>query len=199
MLFVLTGDTQAGKTRWLEALVSELERSGAGVFGVVAPGVWEQGPREGEFRKLAIDNVLLPGRRRIRMADWIDPSDTNRDDQGSQLQLEWRFHDEAIDVVNRHFECSRTEGATCNVLVVDELGRLELEIGKGLTEAMQLLDEGPSERMPHALVVVRDWLANRVVSRYEDTWRKVRVIGPCAESRKAVLSACVPDSVSDVR
>ncbi|ACV22509.1 Uncharacterised protein [Slackia heliotrinireducens] len=130
MLFVLTGDIQTGKTRWLEALVSELERSGAGVFGVVSPGVWEQGPREGEFRKLAIDNVLLPGCRRIRMADWIDPSDTNRDDQGS---------------------------------------------------------------------VVRDWLADRVVSRYEDTWRKVRVIGPCAESREVVLGACVPDSVSDVR
>ena len=71
MLFLLTGDVQIGKTRWLERLAAELSGDGVQVAGVLAPGVWRvrephevPGERglagEGRFEKLGIDNVLLP-------------------------------------------------------------------------------------------------------------------------------------------
>ena len=64
MLFLLTGEVQIGKTRWLESLVTELADRGVPCAGVLAPGQWV--PSEGEhadengYEKLGIDNVLLP-------------------------------------------------------------------------------------------------------------------------------------------
>ena len=79
MLFLLTGDVQIGKTRWLERLAAELAGDGVPVAGVLAPGVWRvrephevPGERglagEGRFEKLGIDNVLLPGGERVPFA-----------------------------------------------------------------------------------------------------------------------------------
>ena len=81
MLFILTGDVQSGKTRWLERLVAELAADGVESRGVLAPGVWrpradgdDGGPRplgsgEGAYEKLGIDNVLLPQGERLRFGD----------------------------------------------------------------------------------------------------------------------------------
>ena len=67
MLFLLTGDVQIGKTRWLEGLVGQIEEAGVPVAGVLAPGVWrEQG--SGGFEKLGIDNLLLPERHESHLA-----------------------------------------------------------------------------------------------------------------------------------
>ena len=72
MLFLLTGEVQIGKTRWLESLVTELADCGVSCVGVLAPGQWV--PAEGEhadangFEKLGIDNVLLPQGERIEFA-----------------------------------------------------------------------------------------------------------------------------------
>ena len=71
MLFLLTGDVQIGKTRWLEDLCASLQAAGTCVAGVVAPGQWVPRPEgqpggkhgfdgAGRFEKLGIDNVLLP-------------------------------------------------------------------------------------------------------------------------------------------
>lgn len=79
MLFLLTGDVQIGKTRWLEDLCASLQAAGTCVAGVVAPGQWVPRP-EGQpggkhgfdgaerFEKLGIDNVLLPQSKRIEFA-----------------------------------------------------------------------------------------------------------------------------------
>lgn len=42
MLFVLTGDIQMGKTRWLSALVEEAAGKGAVCCGVLSPGDWRR-------------------------------------------------------------------------------------------------------------------------------------------------------------
>ena len=76
MLFLLTGDVQIGKTRWLEDLCASLQAAGTCVAGVVAPGQWAPRPEgqpggkhgfdgAGRFEKLGIDNVLLPQSKRI--------------------------------------------------------------------------------------------------------------------------------------
>ena len=67
MLYILTGSIQIGKTRWLKALVDEMEAMGRPVYGVVAPGDWRP-CEEGGFEKYGIFNELLPGHRRLLFA-----------------------------------------------------------------------------------------------------------------------------------
>ena len=58
MLFLLTGEVQIGKTRWLESLVAELGAFGVPCAGVLAPGQWvpSTGPHADAngFEKLGI-------------------------------------------------------------------------------------------------------------------------------------------------
>ena len=40
MLFLLTGNIQTGKTRWLMRTLSALEERGVALYGALTPGVW---------------------------------------------------------------------------------------------------------------------------------------------------------------
>ena len=72
---------------------------------------------------------------------------------------------------------------------MDELGRLEIWRGGGLTEAVALLAEGPSAAFPHALVVVRDYLADDAEALLAEAWPDRMRIAPDKEGQVAVLSA----------
>ena len=106
MLFLLTGDVQIGKTRWLERLAAELAGDGVPVAGVLAPGVWRvrephevPGERglagEGRFEKLGIDNVLLPGGERVPFARRRDlalaEGSFDPTSQSASAQLAWEL------------------------------------------------------------------------------------------------------------
>lgn len=209
MLFLLTGDVQIGKTRWLERLAAELAAEGKTVAGVVAPGVW-RADGAGAFEKLGIDNVLLPQgervpfarRRDLAMAEGsFDPTS-----QSAAAQLAWEISDDAIAEVNRHFDAiMRTDvsretsggaadageasGAFRGLAVVDELGRLELMRDCGLTSAVALLDAGPTARFPHALAVVRDWLLPNAEARFAARWGGAQVLAPGDDARALVRAA----------
>lgn len=181
MLFLLTGEVQIGKTRWLESLVTELADRGVPCAGVLAPGQWV--PSEGEhadangFEKLGIDNVLLPSGERIpfaRRGDLARADGTfNEESQAAKAELAWHIDDAAIDRVNAHFDelavrasvavptdakshsGRSAEGAESKdpsrapgLLIVDELGRLEIWRGGGLTSAMALLAQGRRPSSP---------------------------------------------------
>ena len=112
MLFLLTGEVQIGKTRWLESLVTELGAFGVPCAGVLAPGQWvpSMGPRADAngFEKLGIDNVLLPGGERIpfaRRGDLARADGTfNEESQAAKAELAWHIDDAAIARVNAHFD-----------------------------------------------------------------------------------------------
>lgn len=202
MLLILTGDIQTGKTRWLEKLVANLSAHDVRVEGVLAPGIWRSiedapadAPTSERFEKLGIDNVLLPGGQRIRFALRRDLAETaeepGRYHQSDRAQLGWAIFDDAIAEVNLHFarlrSVSDTHDEPC-LLVVDELGRLELEHSGGLTEAVALLEDGPQYSLHHALIVVRSNLADIAAQRFSDIWGEVRRIAPCDEARELVYS-----------
>ena len=224
MLFILTGDVQIGKTRWLEKLCEELASRGVAVSGVIAPGQWVarapgQAPGShgldgaGGFEKLGIDNVLLPQGRRIEFArrrDLASVGDGFADGgQARAAGLGWAISDEAIDAVNDHFvrlgrqashqadesvpgradAGARGAVGAGGLLVVDELGRLELLRGCGLVRAMELLDRGPTRAFPHALIVVRETLLDAALARLEPVWSDVAAIGPDDRGRLRVLAA----------
>ena len=208
MLFLLTGDVQIGKTRWLESLCASLQAAGTCVAGVVAPGQWAPRPEgqpggkhgfdgTGRFEKLGIDNVLLPQGTRIEFARRRDLAAKSKafteGTQAKAAKLGWAISDTAIAQINAHFAAlakqaaNETRLAPHAVLVVDELGRLELLRGCGLTNALAILDAGPTPQFPHAIAVVRETLLDEARRRFEPRWGKATVIGPDDAARNLVL------------
>lgn len=203
MLFVLTGEVQTGKTRWLERLVTTLASEGVDVAGVVAPGVWrESDDAENGFEKLGIDNVLLPQQDRLSFArrrdlalaeGAFDPTS-----QSAAARLAWEISEDAIRRVNRHFDdLIRSRhvfvgeyASQAGLVVIDELGRLELVHGGGLTSAVALLRNGSSNRFGHALVVAREWLAPNVIAEFGSLWGGATVLAPDEQACACVRSAC---------
>ena len=166
MLFILTGDIRSGKTTWLEARVREFEEAGMPVRGVLAPGVWHDG------EKVGIENVLFPSREHVLLAT---PAGN-----GCSTGLGWDFDAEALARVNAHLtELAAAAGVMRpGLLVIDEIGPLELRRGAGLAEALELLDAGPAPAWPHALVIARTALAEEVATRLEPVWGRCALILP---------------------
>ncbi len=189
MLYVLSGQIQIGKTRWLEALIAELSAAGIKSYGVVAPGIWRELPRssseEPEREKLGINNLLLPNNKLISFARRTDlalaEGTLKRNSQSGKMRLGWSIDDDAIRCVNEHFaqikKLSESLEAEPGLLVVDELGRLELKAGQGLVTALELLESGPSTLTQHAIIVVREDLLPLIEGRFK-RWGEKRVISP---------------------
>lgn len=152
---------------------------------------------ESEYEKLGIDNVLLPGGERVPFARRVDlacqAGAYDSRSQSARAGLGWAIDDAAIARVNDHFRELAAEAGTeieaaeagagaadpspadacqhaASLLIVDELGRLELMRGEGLVEAMALLDRGPTRAFPHALVVVREDLLPLARERLAPVW-----------------------------
>lgn len=220
MLFILTGDIQIGKTRWLLELARELSRDGVMCAGVVAPGIWvpsENGDENG-LEKLGIENVLLPQNERIPFATRRDlalaDGTLNPSSQSAKMKLGWEISDAAIAQVNAHFDslahaarggsapsaaalralAAQREPHRGGLLVVDELGRLELMRNQGLTSALALLDAGPAPAFPHALIVVRETLIDQAEERFAGAWGAPVALSPGDNARRTVRRAFGLDS-----
>lgn len=211
VLYILTGDVQIGKTRWLQALVRDLEVRGAVCDGVIAPGVWRE-DEAGGFDKLGIDNELLPTHEVVHFARRDDLAradcafDANA--QSAQAKLHWHISDKAIQKVNAHFDalieaakepqtvdmpectCAHAD-QTKRMLIVDELGRLELLRNEGLTSAMELLKRGPEERYECALLVARDMfdLSRLAEMRFAAAWGGSKRISPTDEAHNEIVAS----------
>lgn len=190
MLFVLTGKIQIGKTRWLQRLVEETERRGGRCDGVIAPGDWRRiDGMEGEarFEKLGIFNELLPGHERISFAVKRSVTGdlpeavrerTKSKGRGPNPMLGWDFRAASIEKVNEWFSRLPCCDVDAGVLIVDEIGRLELSFGEGLTSAMDVLKAGPTPSHPVALVVVREDLLELARGSFSDAWGGFAEIAP---------------------
>lgn len=204
MLFILTGDVQTGKTRWLESLIDSLNENGVSAQGVLAPGVWRSGndPEavkeyvdENGFEKLGIDNVLLPDDKRIPFARRRDIAEAegllNPNAQSEKANLLWHIDEDAIIKVNDHLaSLPHATAHSKNLLVIDEIGRLELLRSGGLVEALDLLEQGPSSTFPHALVIIRAALLNEAKTRFP-LWGNPTFIYPDCKSVDRVIKAFI--------
>ena len=158
------------------------------------------------FEKLGIDNVLLPGHAVVpfaRRADLAMREGTYDAACGAAKEgLTWNIPDSAVAEVNRHFDAlaehvsaahAAAEAADAGraggegpcgprrLLVVDELGRLELMANCGLTSAMGLLARGPQGYYDLALVVVRELfgLNERARDQFGEAWGGAAFVSPC--------------------
>ena len=206
MLLILTGDIQIGKTRWLQSAIERLEACGVVCEGVVAPGVWRADSATGGFEKLGIDNLLLPQRELVPFARREDLARAEGAYDASNLSahvgMVWHVSDEAVAQVNGHFDAlaaqaGRAEPAEAahprRLLVVDELGRLELLHNGGLTSALELLARGPQSYYGAALVVARQAFdLNAIVAeRFGEVWGGCVQLGPGPEAWDVLSRALV--------
>lgn len=147
----------------------------------------------------------VPFARRVDLACQAGAYDSRS--QSARAGLGWAIDDAAIARVNAHFralaakagpeiEAAESVGMSvsgvgsadpsladarqhvASLLIVDELGRLELMRGEGLVEAMALLDRGPTQAFPYALVVVREDLIPLAYKRLAPAWGAPEPIRP---------------------
>lgn len=139
-LMLLSGMSGEGKTRFLLHWIEEQRQAGRKVGGVVSPGEWVDGIKTGICVQDAATGKSVP------LAIWQADG--------------WRFFDEGIcfgaDAIAR--------AANAEVLVIDEIGPMELLAGKGWVHALDVLTSGEYQ---DAVVVVREKLVTEFKDRMQ--------------------------------
>lgn len=154
-LWLVSGTIGAGKTALCRALAGQARAAGWDVAGLLSPGVFDAG------QKTAIQvEDLRTGEHRLLAS--IEPR------PGFDLPFgQWHFDRAALAWGNHVLEHS----LPCDLLVVDELGPLELLHGQGFTAAQAALAGG---RYRMGIAVVRPAL----VETFSSLLPPQRVIAP---------------------
>jgi nucleoside-triphosphatase THEP1 len=170
-LFILTGEIESGKTSWLLELLRSAATQGLKVSGLVSPAVFEAG------HKIGIDALLLPQHQRMSFATLAKPQSrevkagcNHEHVKTNNPRLKWNFNEQAIAEINKHFAKLSADLAD-SLLIIDELGPLELLRDQGFTAALELLDNASYS---NALIVVRPSLVENAQQR----WPVAEVIYP---------------------
>jgi nucleoside-triphosphatase THEP1 len=134
-LWLISGPSGSGKTTWCAKIITQARALGMTVGGFICPAVIQNG------KKIGIDlmNVASGEKRHLG----IRSSDTSKNTIGG-----WQMDESVLTWGNEIIAALKDE----DILIIDEIGPLELEKGLGYWQALQLLDEG---RYRTALVVVR--------------------------------------------
>ena len=136
-LHILTGPVHSGKTSLLDSLSREAERRSVRFQGFLSPAVWEEG------KHIGYDLLTLPERRSFPFLR--KEGLPNRQSVGP-----YYLAPEALEAALGLIRA----GAAAPLLIVDEIGPLELE-GKGVWPALEDVFSRPPEKM---LLTIRDSL-----------------------------------------
>jgi nucleoside-triphosphatase THEP1 len=145
-IVVITGESGAGKTTWCGQMRAFAEREALRVAGLISYGVFD-----GD-RKVAIALCALPsGEQRILA--------TRREYVVGAATPCWQFDESVLAWGDSQLAAL----GACDVLIVDELGPLELLHGLGWQSAFAALE---AARYQLACVVVRPALVERFTARF---------------------------------
>jgi nucleoside-triphosphatase THEP1 len=142
---LLSGERGCGKTTACLRVIEAAQAAGVDVRGLVTPGRYAA-----DGTRIAIDLVDPASGARWPLATRIVPKPVG----GRQ----WRFQPEALARGSALLQASRD----CDLLVIDEIGPLELEEGGGWVDALEILQAG---RYRQALVVIRPSLRDVLIAR----------------------------------
>ncbi|BBB48575.1 nucleoside-triphosphatase [Pelolinea submarina] len=147
-LTIISGQKNAGKTKLCLRLVEKLQQDSIQVNGLVSPGLYQEGHKVG----ILVRDIATGEEKPMAVFDpgW-DPEVPER---------EWRFNMGAVEWGN---ECL-IKAAHSDVLIIDELGFLEMEQNRGWTAGLGLLDSGDYK---HALIVIRPDLLETACKRWK--------------------------------
>lgn len=150
-LVLISGEPGAGKTTWCRGLVEQARRSGLEVDGLLSPAVFTAG------QKVAIDITAIGSQVTRRLATRRDA--TSLKPAPGPFTAGWLFDAAALEWGN---ELVRSLPPV-EVLVLDELGPLEILEGQGLSAGLERIDR----RIDYlACVVVRPRLLGAVQERW---------------------------------
>lgn len=146
-IMIVTGEIGGGKTTWCAALIEHVRAGGFRAAGLLCPGVFKDG------RKVAVDVVDLVSQEKRRLAARNAVYDT------SSPTPNWKFDSAVLAWGNQVLAAIEQT----DLLLIDELGPLELLKGKGWQAGIQLLERGDFRV---ACVVVRRELLNVMIARF---------------------------------
>ena len=147
-IWIITGDREAGKTRFCQAVLHEARRRHLTVAGILSPAIFSQG------KKMVIEAEDPASSEKHLLA-------TLREEVPDAITRRWKFDDNAMKWASTVIGRS----TPCDLLIIDELGPLELEHQQGWIEGIQALD---SRMYRAALVVIRPELLTLGVEHWPD-------------------------------
>ncbi len=149
-LIILTGPRGAGKTTLIGQLILTLQKQGVNLTGLTSPAVFEGDQKTG----IAAVNLATGETRQLAV---YDPKP--EDPAAKHKPLNWSFDPAVIDWGNQVL----SNVVPTEVLVVDEIGPLELLRGQGWSAALLALD---SRRYDLAIMVMRSELLEKSLQRW---------------------------------
>ena len=173
-LLILSGPSRAGKSTWCQKFADQARTAGVLVGGIISPPVFIGGQKEG------IDIVCQLSGERRRLAE-------RRMDRNEGFDTpNWRIDPGTLSWANRKL----VEMPSCDCLILDELGPLELLHGKGLQAGLELVD---SRKTSLTVVVIRPKLLPIAAERWP--WGQVAMIaaGEMAERDSGELLVSLED------
>jgi nucleoside-triphosphatase THEP1 len=159
-LFLVTGPSGAGKTRWCRAVIDAAEAQQWAIAGLLSPAVLDGG------KKVGIDLLDVRGGERRPLATRL----AQRDGDGEMgiVTGRWSFNATTIAWGNQVLRAITAR----DLLIVDELGPLELRQQQGFQVALSLLD---AWRYRLACVTIRPSLVGAARMRWP--WSRLVVVG----------------------
>jgi nucleoside-triphosphatase THEP1 len=157
-LVLVTGDSGSGKTDWCLELIDKARQNGIRVSGLVSPPVLDAG------QKVGIDLMDASTDERRRLAVFRQNAKQKSANEPGISTLNWTFDPGVLAWGNQLLD---RLGAS-ELLVLDELGPLELLENKGLTAGLKCID---AQHYKIACVVIRPSLLPTVLERWP--WGKV--------------------------
>lgn len=124
-LHLVSGERGSGKTQVCAGLAQLLSLYGHDLAGLISPGVFVDG------RKTGIEAYDLRSRQRRRLADRLEQAADAVGKVGN-----WAFVEDTL----AWGDAVLARATPCDVLIVDELGPLEFEQGRGWLAGLSALD-----------------------------------------------------------
>jgi nucleoside-triphosphatase THEP1 len=144
---VLTGEVHIGKTTVCRAVAELTRERGYCVRGILTPPILDP-----KGRRLGIEAIdLASGERRELARVWRGRRKQEEDWNWDGPQMGPYFFDPAV-LEWAHDAIARGIALDCDLLIIDEIGRLELEQGLGFSQVLDLLGTSIVVR---SLLVVR--------------------------------------------
>jgi nucleoside-triphosphatase THEP1 len=154
-LIILSGPQGAGKSTWCLQLAEEAASLDFVVAGLISPPIFDNGT------KIGIDLVDLASGKCRRLA-----VRSNEAKDGFRTG-QWVLDPGALAWGNQILQAT----LSCHILILDELGPVELERGRGLVAAFKLIER---RQIPLIVAVVRPKLLP--IARRRWPWGRIRML-----------------------
>lgn len=147
-IIILTGNVQSGKTSLCLELAQKAKEEGIQLAGLLSPAVFHDGEKTG------IDVINLNNWEQRSLAVRKE-----KDQTGVEPKC-WAFFPEIVQWGNQVL----INAVPCDLLIVDELGPLEFNLGEGWISGLAAVDSGSYQS---SLVVIRPSLLKMAGQRWE--------------------------------